>query len=89
LNFFLKCLQCISDRLKCLPNRLGSVEWLLNRLVTRRFLPFLKFICSNDIASSLVHALFFHGTDFLFACSCCFCLPVRVVVVYTFGFPQS
>jgi hypothetical protein len=89
LNFFLKCLQCISDRLKCLPNRLGSVEWLLNRLVTRHFLPFLKFICSSGIAGSLVHACFFHGTDFLFACSRCSCLPVRVVAVCTFGFLQS
>jgi hypothetical protein len=89
LNFFLKCLQCISDRLKCLPNRLGSVEWLLNRLVTRHFLPFLKFICSNDIAGSLVHAFFFHGTDFLFACSHCSCFLVHVVAVCTFGFLQT
>jgi hypothetical protein len=89
LNFFLKCLQSISDRLKCLPNRLGSVEWLLNRLVTRHFLPFLKFICSSGIVGSLVHACFLHGTDFLFACCCCSCLPVRVVAVCTFGFLQS
>jgi hypothetical protein len=91
LNFFLKCLQCISDKLKCLPNRLGSVEWLLNRLVRRHFLPFLKFICSSSIAGSLVHACFLHATDFLFACCCCCCccLPVCVVAVFTFGFLQS
>jgi hypothetical protein len=89
LNFFLKCLQCISDRLKYLLNRLGSVEWLLNRLVRRHFLPFLKFICSNDIAGSLVHACFLHAIDFLFACCRCSCLPVHVVVVCTFGFLQS
>ena len=89
LNFFLKSLQCISDRIKCLPIRLGSVEWLLNRLVTRHFLLFLKFICSNDIVGSMVHACFLHGTDFLFAFCCCFCLPVHVVAVCTFGFLQS
>jgi hypothetical protein len=89
LNFFLKCLQCISDRLKCLPNRLGSVEWLLNRLVTRHFLLFLKFLCSSGVAGSVVHAYFLHATDFLFACCRCSCLPVRVVAVWTFGFLQS
>jgi hypothetical protein len=89
LNFFLKCLQCISDRLKCLPNRLGSVEWLLNRLVTRHFLLFLKFLCSSGVVGSVVHACFLHATDFLFACCRCSCLPVRVVAVWTFGFLQS
>jgi hypothetical protein len=89
LNFFLKCLQCISDRLKCLPNRLGSVEWLLNRLVTRHFLPFLKFVCSRGIGGSLVHACFFHSIDFLFPCSRCSYLAICLVAVCTFGFLQS
>ena len=89
MNFFLKCLQCISDRLKCLPNKLGSVEWLLKRLVRRHFLSFLKFICSSGIDGSLVHACFLHATDFLFACCRCSCLCVRVVAVCTFGFLQS
>jgi hypothetical protein len=89
LNFFLKCLQCISDRLKCLPNRLGCVEWLLNMLVTRHFLLFLKFLCSSGIAGSVVHACFLHATDFLFACCRSSCLPIRVVAVWTFGFLQS
>jgi hypothetical protein len=75
--------------LLCLPNRHGSVEWLLNRLVTRHFLPFLKFICSSGIVGSVVHAYFLHGTNFLFACCCCSCLPIRVVAVFMFGFLQS
>ena len=89
LNFFLKCLQCISDRIKCLPNRIGSVEWLLNRLVRRHFLLFLKFICSSSIAGSLFHAYFLHATDFLFACCRRCCFLVRVVSVCKFGFLQS
>ena len=68
---------------------IGCVEWLLNMLVTRHFLLFLIFLCSNAIAGLVVHACFLHGTDFLFACCRCSCLRVRVVVVCTFGFLQS
>jgi hypothetical protein len=100
LAFFLKCLQIISDRLKCLPNRLGSVECLLSRLVTIHFLSVFNFICNVlcsqfgqycASATLLVHWFMLAScisTDFLFSCCCCSCLLVHLVAVCTFGVLQ-
>lgn len=100
MHFFLKCLQTISDRLKCLPNMLGSVECLLTRPVTIHFLLFFYFICNvlysqfgQYCASTilLLHWSMFASsisTDFLFAYCCCSCLPVHLVAVCTFGVMQ-
>jgi hypothetical protein len=81
--------EIIYDRLKCLPNKLDNVEYLLSRLVTKHFLPCFIYLYAS--AALLIHwfmLVFCISTDFFFASCCCSCFLVRVVAVCTFGVLQ-
>jgi hypothetical protein len=77
LHFIVTCLEIISDRLKCSHNMLGSIECLLNRLVTIHFFSvFLIYMFQRHC--------WFTGSCLFFASPLIFYLHVVIVLACMF-----
>jgi hypothetical protein len=87
--FFLNVYRAFLTDLNVYLTGLVAFNGCLTGLLQYIFFRFLNLYASTTLLVHWFMLVFCISTDFLFACCCCSCLPVRVVAVCTFGVLQS